>query len=207
MLAAGLVEGEVVIGLCAISASYILLPREPLPVLIAAEPHPRPWLHWPDRFRPGHHRAAETAGEEEADTFIQELRDAGEGVPQPGPGPVHSPPGQQRDRSAGRHRAPGPPNQKIRKGDLPSSRRTVPVVITPGKPPWPPAEAALQAGPQLAAEPAVTHRRSHEPRPYTGPDQEDPPTSVWSVREVLDSGLGDYLNRLPRYTDEDGGHA
>jgi hypothetical protein len=188
--------------LAAIAAGgvYALTQQQPEPLLTPASTR-FDW-RWPDRFRPGHRRQVEDAAEIEADDFLGELHDAGAGegaalpeqpLPDPGPARHRHPSG------PGRHRRPGP--LTLNRAGLPSSSATVPVTPAPGKPPW--------AAVQLAAEPVLTADQlppvppapeGPEPlRVYEGPDQQDPPTGVLRVRDVLDAGLGDYLGHLPEY--------
>ena len=92
----------------------------------------------------------------------------------------------------------------LSRADLPSSTGTIPVAPAPGKPPWD--AVKLSAEPVLTAEqlPPVPPAPG-EPKPlrvYEGPEQQDPPTGVLRVRDVLEAGLGDYLGKLPEYPED-----
>jgi hypothetical protein len=201
--------------LAAIAAGGVYaLTRQPDPELLVPEPFTLS-LRWPDRFRPGHRRAVEDAAALEADTFIGELHD-NDPAPEPPPdGARHRHPA-----GPGRHRRPGP--MTLSRADLPSSEETIERAPVPGHPPWDAVQAQpeqislrtcnqsswqtfdLPDRPALGPEAAVTKDPPPPPplRVYEGPEQEDPPTGVWRVRDVLDGDLGGYLSELPEYPED-----
>lgn len=166
------------------------LTHQPEPLLT---PEPLTFtVRWPERFRPSRRRRAEEAAGAEADSFISELHD---------------------DTPAARHRHPPGPGRhrrgepmKLSHGDLPSVNETVPVAPAPGHAPWEAVQlhdcSAPAAHQRLALpqpEPLPEPKKPRPLRVYEGPDQQDPPTGVLSLREVLEASLGDYLNDLPEY--------